>query len=89
MTIFIEVKRCAGVRGGVLFVVSDAVLDLLQRVEDDAHVAFEIRDDLRHVLRVRDDFNALVVRIVANCERPFDRQCEFSERNEATCDGST
>ena len=47
-------------------------LQLLQSIEYNTHVTFEIRDDLCDVLRVRDDLNALIVRVVTNGEWTFD-----------------
>lgn len=53
------------------------VFDLLQCVEDDANVAFEIADNVGHLLRVAQDLDRLVVRVVPDRERALDLEREF------------
>ena len=53
-------------------IVLHRALQLLHGIEYDTHVTFEIGDDLRDMLRVRDHFDALIVRIVTNSEWTFD-----------------
>ena len=52
---------------------ANTMFDFLQCIENNAHVSFQIGNDLCHVLSIGDNFDALIVRIVSNRERSFYR----------------